>query len=183
MPEPDLEQEEDKRVLSLRMGEAMPSFDGATGWLGGTATRDDLLGAPVVVHFWSVSCVFCKENMPRVSRWPEKYASLGLRVVNVHLPRTEEDRDLAVVEETARQHGLTGPCAIDGERAITERFRTKGLLPHYFLFEADGGMRSRAVGMRGVRLIELALDHMDPNWAPPAPGSAEEWTQSRIVEQ
>ena len=63
--------------MPMRIGTEMPGFEGATEWINGDERRRRLKqkGIPTLVHFWSVSCGICKENMPRVSEWREKQKS------------------------------------------------------------------------------------------------------------
>ena len=59
--------------MPIRMGTELPSFEGATEWINGSADSvNNLKGQPTLVHFWSVSCGICKENMPRIAEWRDK---------------------------------------------------------------------------------------------------------------
>ena len=55
--------------MPLRISTEMPELDGATEWLNGTADRANLAGAPTLVHFRSVSCYICKNNLPTLKQW------------------------------------------------------------------------------------------------------------------
>ena len=81
--------------MPMRIGTEMPSLESATEWFNatGAAAAEQAKGHPVLVHFWSVSCGTCKENLPRVAEWRDRRAAEGLRVVAVHMPRHEADTD------------------------------------------------------------------------------------------
>ena len=69
--------------MPMRINTPMPAFDGATEWVNGDI-NEVLAGPPAkltLVHFWSLSCGICKENLPRVSEWRETHKESGLRVV------------------------------------------------------------------------------------------------------
>ena len=104
----------------------MPSLDGATEWIGGTAAEAEsiALGTPTLVHFWAVSCGICKENLPRVAAWRDERKQEGLRVIAVHMPRFEADTDVAAVREAIASYGITEPCAIDNLHKLRDAFRT-----------------------------------------------------------
>ncbi|HEX7955329.1 MAG TPA: hypothetical protein VF508_00160, partial [Pyrinomonadaceae bacterium] len=75
----------------MRIGTEMPGLEGATEWFNATAAaaEAEAKGHAVLVHFWSLSCGMCKENLPRVAEWRDARAAEGLRVVAVHMPRHE----------------------------------------------------------------------------------------------
>lgn len=108
--------------MSLKVGSPLPSFDGATLWLNGIACREDLVGAPVLVQFWAMSCPICKMNMPRVHEWKRQYASMGVQFISVHMPRMPADTDEEKVRTEAQELGVTEPCAIDNKHAIGDRW-------------------------------------------------------------
>lgn len=143
--------------MSLRVGTVIPSLNGATQWFNAEISAEHLCGNPVLLHFWAVSCPACLYNMDSLQRWKSEYEPHGLRLVAVHLPRMPQDHDLKRVEQAIQEHGITWPCAIDNERALGERFDTGTIWPYYFLFDAEGKMRSRAAGGVGLRLLENTL--------------------------
>ena len=79
--------------MPMRIGTELPSFEGATEWFNATGAHAaaEAKGHTTLVHFWSVSCGLCKENLPRVAEWRDRRASEGLRVIAVHMPRYEAD--------------------------------------------------------------------------------------------
>lgn len=135
----------------------MPSLEGATQWFNDEISANELRGHAVLIHFWSVSCPACLYNMESLQRWKNEYEAEGLRIVAVHLPRMPGDREIERVEKAIAEHGISWPCAIDNERALGERFDTRTVWPYYFLFDAEGKMKSRAAGGVGLRLLENAL--------------------------
>ena len=71
--------------MGMRIGTEMPRLEGATEWLGGTQAHAEMeaKGHPTLVHFWSMSCGICKENMPRIAEWRDGLKEQALRVVAV----------------------------------------------------------------------------------------------------
>ncbi|CCW34856.1 thiol-disulfide isomerase-like thioredoxin [Chthonomonas calidirosea] len=142
--------------MPLRMGTPLPELTGATEWINGEVTREQLLGSPVLVHFFAKSCPICHDNMPTVAEWRDRYADLGLKVVAIHMPREQSDTDLEAVRADIEALGIKEPCAIDNLHAIGERFENQ-LWPAYYVFDAEGVMRGRAGGYAGLRMIEPIL--------------------------
>ncbi len=97
----------------------MPGFKGATDWLHGkVVTPDDLRGKVVLVDFYTSRCSNCLAAVPHVSELYRRYKGKVLVVVGVHTPEFEEERNLQLIEKTARRLGVEYPVAIDNDHAI-----------------------------------------------------------------
>jgi thiol-disulfide isomerase/thioredoxin len=147
--------------MAMRIGTPMPAFEGATEWHNGSAEGvvETAKGRPTLVHFWSLSCGICKDNLPRVAELRSAYESEGLYVVAVHMPRYESDTDLEAVRGAIEAHGIAEPCAIDNAHALRDAFvNENGYVPAYYLFDGEGKLRSFAAGERGLNMIAPALE-------------------------
>jgi thiol-disulfide isomerase/thioredoxin len=141
----------------------MPSLEGATEWFNatGAAAAAEAKGHPTLVHFWSVSCGVCKENLPRVAEWRDGHEAEGLRVVAVHMPRYEADTDAEAVREAVAAYNTPEPCAVDNGHRLRDAFRNEqGYVPAYYLFDAEGRLRGFAAGEFGLKVIGPALDRL-----------------------
>ena len=149
--------------MPMRIGDAMPSFEGATEWLNELQdTADDYVnGQPTLVYFWATSCGICKENMPRLQELKAKYKERGLRMVAIHMPRYEADTDLEKVKATIAEHCIDDVCAVDNQHKLKDAFlNEQGWVPVYYLFDAEGKLKSRAAGELGISVITNALEKM-----------------------
>lgn len=146
--------------MPLSIGSLLPSLDGATDWLNGSFALEDSHMSFMLIQFWAISCSVCKVNMSLLQRLECAYAEVGLHVVSVHIPRMEADMDTGKVRDAMTEMNLTGPCAIDNTHAIGDRFQTGGVWPCYFLFDAQGKLRSRAAGALGLKMAENSLKRM-----------------------
>ena len=151
--------------MPMRIGTEMPPFEGATEWFNatGAAAEAEAKGHPTLVHFWSVSCGTCKENMPRVAELRDRRAAEGLRVVAVHMPRYEADTDVEAVRDAVTTHNITEPCAVDNQHQLRDSFKNdQGFVPAYYLFDAEGKLRCFAAGERGLSMVAASLDRLLP---------------------
>src|SRR5215212_131409 len=151
--------------MPMRIGTEMPPLDGATEWLNATGAHaaHESQGRPTLVHFWSVSCGVCKENLPRVAEWRDRLGARGLRVVAVHMPRYEADTDTEAVRDAVTEYDITEPCAVDNEHKLRDAFQNEqGYVPAYYLFDAEGHLRSFAAGERGFALVAAAVERLLP---------------------
>lgn len=149
--------------MPMRIGTEMPRLDGATEWLNATQehAESEAQSHPTLVHFWSVSCGTCKENLPRVAEWRDGKNENGLRVIAIHMPSYEADTDVEVVRDAVARHGITEPCAVDNEHRLKTAFQNEqGFVPAYYLFDAEGKLRSFAAGERGLDMLQSALERM-----------------------
>ena len=149
--------------MPMRIGTAMPSLEGATEWLSGSAedALQDAAGRPVLIHFWSVSCGMCKDNLPRVAEWREKYRDAGLRMIAIHMPRYPEDTNVEAVRETAGKYEITEPRAVDNEHKLRDAFQNEhGYVPAYYLFDQQHKLKSFAAGEYGTKVMEPALERL-----------------------
>lgn len=149
--------------MPMRIGTLMPSLEGATEWFNATAAgaAAEAKGQPTLVHFWAVSCHLCKVNLPRVAEWRDAKREAGLRVIAVHMPRYEADTDVEVVRENLAQYNINEPCAVDNEHKLRDAFQNEeGYVPAYYLFDADGKLKSYAAGERGLNMVSAALDRL-----------------------
>src|SRR5678816_2101356 len=146
--------------MALRIGSDLPSFEGATDWVNsGEDGSDVLTGSPVLVHFWSLSCGLCKDNLPKVAEIRDQRKNQGLKVRAVHMPRYPEDVNREGVLEAIEQYQITEPCAIDNEHKLRDAFgNDRGYVPAYYVFDAEGKMRGFAAGANGLNLVLPALD-------------------------
>jgi thiol-disulfide isomerase/thioredoxin len=155
--------------MAMRIGTEMPKLDGATEWLGTTQAHAEAeaAGHPTIVHFWSVSCGTCKENLPRIAEWRDQGKEQGLRVIAIHMPRYEADTDVEAVRDAVATYNITEPCAVDNEHKLREVFQNEqGYVPAYYFFDAEGKLRGFAAGERGLDLLKATIDRVMRQAAP-----------------
>jgi thiol-disulfide isomerase/thioredoxin len=147
----------------MKLGDAIPSFEGATEWLNELQeTADDYVkGQPTLVYFWATSCGICKDSMPKLQELKAKYKDKGLKTVAIHMPRYEADTDVEKVKQTVAEHCIDDVCAIDNQHKLRDAFiNEQGWVPVYYLFDADGKLKSRAAGEFGIGIVQQALEKM-----------------------
>jgi thiol-disulfide isomerase/thioredoxin len=154
--------------MPMRIGDAMPSLEGATTWFNGSLedTLQHAKGKPVLVHFWAVSCGICKDKMPQLNEIKASYGELGLETIAVHMPRYEADTDLDMVDEAIISNNITEPTAVDSLHKLKDAFQNEqGWVPVYYLFDAEGKLKIRAAGEFGIGVLKGALEKMFPKRA------------------
>ena len=146
--------------MPLRMDTPLPSLDGGTDWFNSQPIKnEELAGKPVLIHFWAISCGICKESLPEISTWVEKYGPKGLKVVAVHMPRQESDTDVAAVKEAIDEYSLKWPCVVDNWHTITDAFENK-YVPAFYIFDKEGKMRDFKAGEKAPKMVDQALERV-----------------------
>jgi predicted Ser/Thr protein kinase len=135
----------------------LPSFELATEWLNRRVTTQRTKGHPTHVHFWSVSSEASKTNLAQVAQLRDQRKRVGLRVVAVHVPQSETEKDPRVVRDAIARLNLTEPCALDNDYKVSHRQEN---LPAYFLVDPEGELRASATGPSGLDQIEDELDQL-----------------------
>ena len=137
------------------------SFEGAKEWLNGRADTRQTKGHPTLVHFWSTSSETAKNNLSQVAALRDHRKREGLRVVAVHVPQTDSDRDSRGVRDAIARLNLTEPCALDNDYALSDAIlNERSVVPAYHLFDTEGELRCSANGTNALETIEDELDEL-----------------------
>ncbi|MBM7654141.1 TlpA family protein disulfide reductase [Neobacillus cucumis] len=137
----------------MKLRDKMPELTGATEWVNGQVTKDELVGErPTLFHFWSISCHLCKEAMHQVNQLRDDYKE-KLNVVAVHMPRSEADTNMQEIIKVAKEHEITQPIFVDGEHKLTEAFENQ-YVPAYYIFDREGNLRHYQAGGNVMKMLE-----------------------------
>jgi hypothetical protein len=141
----------------MKVDAQLPSFERATEWLNGRVTTRQTKGHPTLVHFWSISSETAKTNLAQVAQIRDQRKREGIRVIAVHVPQSQAEKDPKAVRDAISRLNLTEPCALDNDHRVSQGQEE---LPAYFLFDPDGEIRSSATGANGLDIIEDDLDQL-----------------------
>src|SRR6476619_3642806 len=86
----------------------------ASAWLNSPPlTLAGLRGHPVLVEFWTFDCSNCRATQPWVARMHERYGPRGLKVIAVHSPEFDRERNPAAVARHVQELCIRYPILID----------------------------------------------------------------------
>src|SRR5262245_55702255 len=144
----------------MKADSILPLFDGNTEWLNRTAYPRDTKGHPTLVHFWSVSSEVAIVNLSQLAEWRDQRKREGLRVIAVHSPAIEQEKDRKGLSDAVARLNLTEPCALDNDHRLSHAFSNDhSAVPAYFLFDTDGRLKISATGGE-LEKLEDSLDQM-----------------------
>lgn len=112
-----------------------------TGWLntegGKPLSLEELRGKVVLVEFWTFACYNCRNVLPHVKAWHEKYSPQGLVVIGVHTPELDFERKPENVKKAVKELGITFPVVLDNDYATWNRYNNE-YWPALYLIDSWG---------------------------------------------
>ncbi|HLK99068.1 MAG TPA: TlpA disulfide reductase family protein [Myxococcaceae bacterium] len=134
-------------------------LDPTGGWINAPVHVSQLRGRPVLMHFWSMDCGSCIDQITRLQDWVRDYGPRGLVVIGVDVTHSEEElRDTNAVEGFAREHGLRHPIAVD-DGSMASAYGVEEH-PSYLLFDTQGILRLRASDLEDSGDLRLLLERL-----------------------
>ncbi len=134
-----------------------PEFPHDLTWIGSEPkTLKSLIKKPVLIDFWTYSCVNCIRTTPHLNRWHKDYAKKGLAIIGVHTPEFAFEKDEANVKKAVKEFGIKYPVVLDSDYQIWNLY-TNRWWPRKFLIDADGYIVYDHVGEGGYEETEMAI--------------------------
>ncbi len=151
----------------------MPSFEGATSWLGTPPlTTSDLRGKIVLVDFWEYTCTSCLRTLPYLHEWYKRYRDDGFVIVGIQTPEFTFSGEAKQVSDAMKRLDITWPVALDDGRAVWNRYGIN-VWPTEMLFDRDGHLIETQVGEGNYpqteRNIQTLIRASNKNAVLPAP--------------
>ena len=116
---------------------------------GITHSLDDYRGQVVLVNLWATWCPPCKEEMPALQAYHDKYKDKGFTVIAINDGDPTPD-----VEQFVIDYKLSFPIWLDPTYIATEdAFKTLNL-PSSFVIDRDGIVRWQWVGEINRKMLE-----------------------------
>jgi peroxiredoxin len=107
---------------------------------GSPVSLRDYLGSVVLVNLWATWCPPCKEEMPALVSFYEKYKPYGFVLVAIN-----QEEPFEIVEPFVRDYGLTFPVWLDLEYLAEQKFNTMNL-PSSYVIDRAGVVRLMWIG-------------------------------------
>jgi thiol-disulfide isomerase/thioredoxin len=143
--------------LELPQIESLPSFEGASEWMNGERDREFYFrDKPVLVHFWSHSCIQCVDDLSYMKQWYSTYRSRGLEVVSIHAPSYVSEQRLERVKDAVKDTGIKYPVAFDQNFVIWHKFYNR-FWPTTYLFDKEHELVYSHVGTGSYADTEAAI--------------------------
>ena len=145
-----------------KSSEAATAPELATGdWINSEPLKPkDLRGRVVLIEFWTFGCYNCRNTLPFVKSWHDRYQDKGLTVIGVHSPEFEEERKVENLRREVTSLGIRYPVVTDNDYQTWNAYHVEAW-PTTFLLDKQGRIRWMHVGEGGYdeaeRLIQKLL--------------------------
>ena len=120
----------------------------------------DLRGRVVLVEFWTFGCINCRNTLPFVKSWDDRYRDKGLTVIGVHSPEFDEERNVEHLRREVSSLGIRYPVVTDNDYQTWNAYKVEAW-PTVFLLDKQGRIRWKHVGEgnydEAERLIQKLL--------------------------
>jgi thiol-disulfide isomerase/thioredoxin len=125
---------------SKASSQKLPEFQGISQWLNSNPlTIQELKGNVVLIQFWTFSCINCQRTLPYVTKWHDRYAAKGLKIIGVHTPEFAFERDANNIKDAMQKHGILYPVPIDNEFKTWKAYSNE-YWPHLYLADRQGNL-------------------------------------------
>ena len=113
-------------------------------------------GRPLLVTFWSTTCLVCLREMPELEALYRRLSPHGFEMIAVSMPWDPPDE----VVRLARTRALPYPVALDVNGAIAHAFGDVSVTPTHFLIGPGGDVAFRRTGALDFAGLEDRLESM-----------------------
>ncbi len=157
---------QDVHILRRLEGRPAPPLQ-VKEWNGESRSLHEMAGKIIVIDFWAHWCPYCFPCLRNDARIAQRYADQGVEVIAIHDGLSGQDGEWL---ESAREHGVTFPHALDSDDPEHNTMRSYGItsFPSYAIIDRQG--RVRAIGLRPDRItaaLDWILDRDTESVAPP----------------
>jgi thiol-disulfide isomerase/thioredoxin len=130
-----------------KSSESATAPDLATGeWINSEPLKlQDLRGRVVLVEFWTFGCYNCRNTLPFVKSWNDRYREKGLTVIGVHSPEFDEERKVENLRREVTSLGIRYAVVTDNNYQTWSAYHVEAW-PTTFLLDKQGRIRWMHVG-------------------------------------
>lgn len=114
------------------------------------------LGKPLLVSFWSTSCIVCLKEMPHLADVYNEFKPKGFEMVAVAMP-FDKPSDVVELSEKSAWPFLV---AIDLDSQVTESFGDIRVTPTSFLIDENGDFVKKYVGTIDLKQFRATLNQL-----------------------
>ena len=133
------------RLLEETNSATAPEFAAGTWVNSEPLSIKGLRGRVVLVEFWTFGCYNCRNTLPYVKRWHDRYSNKGLTIVGVHSPEFDEERNADIVRKQVASLGIRFPVVTDNDFQTWRAYKVEAW-PTTFLLDKTGKVRWTHVG-------------------------------------
>ncbi len=105
----------------------------------------ELRGNVVLVEFWTFGCYNCRNTIPHIKAWYEKFNKESFVVIGVHTPEFDQERSPRRVESQTKKLGIQYAVVTDNDYKTWKAYRQE-YWPTLYLIDKKGTVRYVHIG-------------------------------------
>lgn len=108
-------------------------------------TLESLKGKVVLVDFWTFGCYNCRNTLPTLKKFDEKYREQGLTIVGVHTPEFDYEKEIKNLQSNVNKLGIKYAVVTDNDYKTWDAYNVHAW-PTVFILDKQGRIRFTHVG-------------------------------------
>ena len=108
-------------------------------------TLAELRGKIVLVEFWTFGCYNCRNTIPYVKAWHEKFGTDSLVIIGVHTPEFDLEKSPRRVKDEIEKLGIKYAVVTDNDYKTWDAYRQE-YWPTLYLIDKKGTVRYVHIG-------------------------------------
>jgi thiol-disulfide isomerase/thioredoxin len=121
---------------------------------GKQVSLNDYRGNVVLVNLWATWCPPCREEMPTLQKFYEKYREDGFVLIAI-----DQEEPLELVQSFVNEFSLTFPVWLDEEYEAERKFNTMNL-PSSYVIDRSGVVRLMWIGGISKKNLEKFVPNL-----------------------
>jgi thiol-disulfide isomerase/thioredoxin len=130
-------------------------------WINSAPLKlSELRGRVVLIEFWTFGCINCRNTLPFIKAWHDRYQDKGLTIIGVHSPEFDEERKVENLRREVTSLGIRYAVVTDNDYQTWSAYHVEAW-PTSFLLDKQGRIRWKHEGEgsydEAERLIQKLL--------------------------
>ncbi len=105
----------------------------------------DLRGEVILLEMWTFDCINCRDVIPSLRGWYQKYSSQGLVIIGNHFPEFGYEKDLSNLKQAIQKLDIPYPVDQDNDGRTWSAYHNS-YWPTAYLIDKRGHIRFIQIG-------------------------------------
>jgi thiol-disulfide isomerase/thioredoxin len=119
----------------------------------------DLGGKVILLEMWTFDCINCRDVIPSLRGWYQKYSPQGLVIIGNHFPEFGFEKDLANLKEAIQKLDIPYPVAQDNDGKTWSAYHNN-YWPTAYLIDKRGHIRFINIGEGNYQHTEAVIQDL-----------------------